>query len=56
MVLGEGKTVIDEALSAFSEILDLEREISSINDQLAGRKDHESADYFRIDRTAFRGN
>ncbi len=48
MVHKDGKTVFDEAMSAFSEVLQLEKEIDSINLQLAERKDHESEEYLRL--------
>ena len=48
MVHRNGKTVMDETLSAFSEVLDLEREIEKVNHQLATREDHESEDYLRL--------
>ena len=48
MVHKDGKTVIDEALSAFSEVLGLEREMAGINDQLTIRTDHESEEYLQF--------
>ncbi len=48
MVHEDGKTVFDEALSAFSEVLHLEREIERINRLLSGRTDYNSADYMEF--------
>ena len=48
MVHSNGKTVLAEALSAFSEVLELEREMASINEQLIVREDHESEGYLRL--------
>jgi ATP-binding cassette, subfamily F, member 3 len=48
MVHSDGNTVFDEALSAFSEILDLEKEIEKINHQLSARDDHESEFYYNL--------
>jgi ATP-binding cassette, subfamily F, member 3 len=48
MVHRDGKTVLDETLSAFSEVLGLEKEMDRINHQLAVRQDHESDDYLRL--------
>ncbi len=44
----DGKTVFDEAMSAFSEVLQLEKDIYRINQQLAERTDHESEEYFNL--------
>ncbi len=48
MVHEDGKTVFDEAMSAFAEVLQLEKEIDRINCQLAEREDHESGEYLRL--------
>lgn len=48
MVHHDGKTVFEEAISAFSEVLQLEKEIGKINNQLAERNDHESDDYLKL--------
>jgi ATP-binding cassette, subfamily F, member 3 len=48
MVHKDGKTVIDETLSAFSEVLSLEMEIARINDQFTIRTDHESEEYLQL--------
>ena len=42
------KTVFDEALSAFEKILNIEKEIEEINNQLANREDYESAEYLKL--------
>jgi ATP-binding cassette, subfamily F, member 3 len=44
----DGKTVFEEALSAFSEVLDLEKEMEMISHQLAVREDHESQNYLQL--------
>lgn len=41
-------TVIEEALTAFSQLDDLEREQENLALQIAGRTDYESADYTRL--------
>lgn len=46
--IAKGKTVLDEASTAFQEILDLESEINKINDELAHRTDYESDSYFGL--------
>ena len=48
MVHKDGNNVFDEAISAFSEVLRLEKEIETINSLLSERKDHESDDYLGI--------
>ena len=48
MVHRDGKTVLDETLSAFSEVLGLEKEMDRINHQLAVREDHESDEYLQL--------
>jgi ATP-binding cassette, subfamily F, member 3 len=48
MVHRDGKTVFEETISAFSEVLELEKEIERINHQLAVRKDHESDEYLEL--------
>lgn len=42
------KSVFDEALLAFSNILKLEKEIEQINIELANRDDYESDEYFKL--------
>lgn len=48
MIHRDGKTVFEEAMSAFSEILNLEKEIGRINTQLSLREDHESEEYLQL--------
>lgn len=48
MVHQDGKTVFEEAISAFQEVLSLEKNIELINNQLAKRKDHESVEYLDL--------
>ena len=48
MVHKDGKTVFDEAMSAFSEVLELEKKIKELNIQLGERSDHESEGYLRL--------
>ncbi len=48
MVHKDGKTVFDEAMSAFSEVLKLEKMIDSINTRLSSRQDHESEEYLEL--------
>ncbi len=42
------KTVFEETLSAFSDILNVENEISFINDQLSRREDYHSDEYSQL--------
>ena len=44
----EGKSVINETLTAFSETLSLKKEIDKLNIQLAERTDYESTEYISI--------
>src|SRR5512133_769133 len=48
MVITDDKTLIDEAGSAFDEILLLEKEIKELNDEIAVRPDYESQEYIDI--------
>lgn len=48
MVHQDGKTVKEEALVAFSEILDLQQQIESVNKQLSEREDYESEYYLAL--------
>lgn len=48
MVHQDGKTVKEEALVAFSEILDLQQQIESVNKQLSEREDYESEYYLTL--------
>lgn len=53
MEIPKGKTVMDEAMSAFDEALKLEAEMDAINLSLESRTDYESKDYMDIlDRLA----
>ena len=44
----DGRTVIDEALTAFKEVIQLEEEITRINTQIAERTDYESESYMEL--------
>ncbi len=48
MFLPRGKTVIDETMTAFSEILELEKELHNIGEELGSRDDYESEAYNRL--------
>ncbi len=48
MLLPKGKTVLEEAMTAFAEVLALEEELLSVQEALAQREDYESADYQRL--------
>ncbi|HAD14337.1 MAG TPA: glycosyl transferase family 2 [Saprospirales bacterium] len=48
MLLPKGKTVINETMTAFSEILELEKELNRISDELANRDDYESDEYHKL--------
>ncbi|RLD64438.1 MAG: ABC transporter ATP-binding protein [Bacteroidetes bacterium] len=48
MILNEGKTVVDETLATFADVLDIENEINKINHQITNRTDYESADYLDL--------
>jgi ATP-binding cassette subfamily F protein 3 len=48
MVFSGNRTVFEETLEAFAEVLSLEREIETINLQLATRADYESEDFHRL--------
>ncbi|MBK8557984.1 MAG: ATP-binding cassette domain-containing protein [Lewinellaceae bacterium] len=48
MLMPKGKTVIEETMSAFSEVLALEKELNGIHEELAVREDYESEDYHKI--------
>lgn len=43
-----GRTVMEETLTAFDDIAQLERELASINDQLSERTDYESEEYLSL--------
>ncbi|TKG95952.1 ABC transporter ATP-binding protein [Puteibacter caeruleilacunae] len=48
MKLGSGKTVFEETLSAFDDILKLEKELERINGELAQREDYDSEEYLML--------
>jgi ATP-binding cassette, subfamily F, member 3 len=48
MLLPKGKTVIDETMTAFSEIIELEKELRRIENELAVREDYESDGYHKL--------
>jgi ATP-binding cassette subfamily F protein 3 len=48
MIITDGRTVFDEAITSFEEILNLERRIEEINHEIATRTDYESAEYNRL--------
>lgn len=48
MIITDGRTVFEEAVTSFEEILALEKRIEEINHQLATREDYESAEYHRL--------
>jgi ATP-binding cassette subfamily F protein 3 len=48
MEIFDGRTVFEEAVTSFEEILALERRIEEINHEIATRTDYESAEYHRL--------
>ena len=48
MEVFDGRTVFEEAVTSFEEILELERRIEEINHQIATRTDYESEEYHRL--------
>jgi ATP-binding cassette subfamily F protein 3 len=48
MKIADGKTVVDEALTAFAHLQALEKRQEDITRQLGERTDYESADYMRL--------
>ena len=44
----KGKSVIDEAMTAFSELFSMEDELNSIMDELSSREDYDSPEYQRL--------
>jgi len=48
MLMPKGKTVIDETMTAFSEILELESELHRVSDELGVREDYESDEYHKL--------
>ncbi len=45
MIHQDGKTVLDEARTAFSEVLEMEKRIQKLNNELSLREDYESQEY-----------
>ncbi|HEY4799016.1 MAG TPA: ABC-F family ATP-binding cassette domain-containing protein [Bacteroidia bacterium] len=43
-----GKTVFDETASAFNEVMDLEKKIAHVNEQIATRTDYETEAYMQL--------
>ena len=48
MEVFDGRTVFEEAITSFEEILDLERRIEDLNHQISTRTDYESEEYHRL--------
>lgn len=48
MNLPKGKTVMNEALSAFGDVKALEKRIEELNDEIANRTDYESTSYTQL--------
>ncbi|HLN73669.1 MAG: ATP-binding cassette domain-containing protein [Methylococcaceae bacterium] len=48
MIISDGRTVFEEAVTSFEEILKLEHRIEEINHELSTRTDYESAEYHRL--------
>lgn len=48
MLVTDGRTVFEEAVTSFEEILALEKRIEEINHQIAVRTDYESPEYHRL--------
>jgi ATP-binding cassette subfamily F protein 3 len=48
MEVFDGRTVFEEAVTSFEEILNLERRIEELNQQISTRTDYESAEYHRL--------
>ena len=48
MIHQDGKTVLDEARTAFAEVLNMDKRIQQLNLSLTLRKDHESAEYLNL--------
>ena len=48
MELSDSRTVMEEAVTAFEEILELEKRIEFLNTELSIREDYESVEYHRI--------
>ncbi len=48
MSLAAGKTVFEEAASAFSEVMELEKKIAQVNEAISSRTDYESESYMQL--------
>ncbi|MBN2261775.1 MAG: ABC-F family ATP-binding cassette domain-containing protein [Prolixibacteraceae bacterium] len=48
MVLRDSRTVFDEAQTAFSELLNMEKKIEKLNNELATRTDYDSDEYHQL--------
>ncbi|MCK6691150.1 MAG: ATP-binding cassette domain-containing protein, partial [Thermoanaerobaculia bacterium] len=48
MLLPKGKTVMDETMTAFAEVLALEKQLHDIQEELAHREDYESDAYHKL--------
>ena len=48
MVVPKGKTVMEEALTAFDQVKDLEKEMEALNQEIAERTDYESDSYAKL--------
>ena len=48
MELSDSRTVMEEAVTAFAEIMELEKRIEFLNTELSVREDYESVEYHRI--------
>lgn len=48
MDLPKGKTVMEEALTAFDEVKELERKLAQLNEEVANRTDYESESYSKL--------
>lgn len=48
MYLPKGKTVMEETLTAFDQVIKLQRQIAEINDDIAHRTDYESNEYHKL--------
>ena len=48
MVITTNKTIFDETLEAFAEVLQLEKQIKKYTTEISHRSDHESAEYYKL--------
>ncbi len=48
MLLPKGKTVLEEAMTAFTEVLALEKQLQTVQEALAQREDYDSEDYHQL--------